>query len=323
MTTWDWILLSGIPSSHPGGTGQMMRHLESEVLAARRFDGTIMYSPDGESLTEDQLQLLTEASKVILFHPQMLGVAEVLRLIELRRRARRVTSMYLLDSFFFCRRSYNHIDQEWTPCLRCIGTNRSHEADRMGCSPWPKVSPGASEFAIRIGELVSAGAVSLIAQTETQRELAHRHFGQSAAIGVAGLWCEDWQEHFDHFESFGVDREQDGTFDVVYHGSRDLAKGLGWVLTVAAALPHLSFLVPLDRGNVTFTGPANATIRPMRWDDGLFAAIKGAKMTLVPSLWSAPCEGALIKSIVTAPAVCPAPLKLGQCPSSEYLGQAG
>jgi len=200
VTTWDWILLSGIPSSHPGGTGQMMRHLESEVLAARRFDGTIMYSPDGESLTEDQLQLLTEASKVILFHPQMLGVAEVLRLIELRRRARRVTSMYLLDSFFFCRRSYNHIDQEWTPCLRCIGTNRSHEADRMGCSPWPKVSPGASEFAIRIGELVSAGAVSLIAQTETQRELAHRHFGQSAAIGVAGLWCEDWQEHFDHFE---------------------------------------------------------------------------------------------------------------------------
>lgn len=279
-----------------------MRHLENQILESGRFDGTIMYSPDGESLGHDQLKILVNTEKVIVFHPQMLGAGETLKLIESRYRGGRITHIYLLDSYFFCRRSYNHIDVETHPCLRCVGTNKAREADRMGCAPWPKATAEAGDFAAGLQKFAENGALSFYAQTETQRGLAREHFGETTSIEVVGLWCADWLEHFENFESGNVSKGTEGPFDVVYHGSRDLAKGLGWALSVAAALPQFKFLVPLDRGEATFSGPDNATIKPLRWDEGLASAIQGAKVTLVPSLWSAPCEGALVKSIITAPA---------------------
>ena len=47
----------------------------------------------------------------------------------------------------------------------------------------------------------------------------------------------------------------------------------------------------------------------MRWESGLHAAVRDARLVLAPSLWSSPCEGALIKNIVVskAPAVVDVP----------------
>ncbi len=300
MSVWDWILLSGIPSSHLGGTGQLMRHLENRTLSSNRYDGTILYSPDGEDLSKDQLALLVETPKCILFHPQMIGVEQTLDLIARRHESGRKTHIYLLDNFFFCRRSYNHINTEVTTCLRCVGPGMHVRADEMSCQPWPKVSRESHTFAQHLMEFNNAGALAYFAQTQTQADLAHKHFGEGADIKLVGLWCEDWNEHFDTFEREGVVTTEAGQYDVVYHGSRDLAKGLGWTMSVAAALPDITFLIPLDRGEANFTASPNITIETMRWNEGLFDAIKGAKLTLIPSLWSAPCEGALIKSILTA-----------------------
>ena len=41
----------------------------------------------------------------------------------------------------------------------------------------------------------------------------------------------------------------------------------------------------------------------MTWETGLEAAVRAAPLVLVPSLWSAPVEGALIKSIAAGRAV--------------------
>lgn len=300
MSAWDWVLLSGIPSSHPGGTGQLMRHLEKEILASGRYDGTIIYCPDEESLNEEQLNLIIDTPRVVIFHPQMLGLLETINLISRRRAQGLITHIYLLDSFFFCRRSYNHIDSETSPCLRCVGAANMSAGDRMGCKPWPKSDGNAMALIEMLQRDVSAGHVHLFAQTQTQETLARQHFGDNAVVDVVGLWCDDWAEHFDRFFEDGTPDTTSGEFDIVYHGSRDMAKGLGWVLTVAAQTPHLSYLVPLDRGPANFAGPPNVKIQPMRWDEGLFDAITGAAITLAPSLWSAPCEGALVKSIVTA-----------------------
>lgn len=300
MSAWEWIILSGIPSSHLGGTGQLMRHLENKILGANRYDGTILYSPDGEILSQDQLKLLLDVPVCILFHPQMIGVEQTLELIGLRHESGRKTQIYLLDNVFFCRRSYNHIDTEVKTCLRCVGPGSHTHADEMKCLAWPKVSPMVNAFAQRLWELNADGALTFFAQTETQADLARQHFGADADVRLVGLWCEDWNEHFSTFESQDVKTSSTTEFEIVYHGSRDMAKGLGWTLSVAAVLPNLKFLIPLDRGEANFTAPPNVTVKTMRWSEGLFDAIKGAKLTLVPSLWSAPCEGALIKSILTA-----------------------
>lgn len=300
MSAWDWVLLSGIPSSHPGGTGQLMRHLEKEILASERYDGTIIYCPNEETLSEEQFRLIIDTPRVVVFHPQMLGLSETVNLISERRTRGLVTHIYLLDSFFFCRRSYNHLDSEVVPCLRCVGADNVSAGDRMGCMPWPKTDSMAMTLIEALQSEVSAGHVHLYAQTPTQATLARQHFGDNAVIDVVGLWCDDWAEHFERFFESGTPDTTAGEFDVVYHGSRDMAKGLGWTLTVASQTPHLTYLIPLDRGPANFAGPPNVRIQPMRWDEGLFDAIKGAAMTVAPSLWSAPCEGALVKSIVTA-----------------------
>ena len=277
-----------------------MRYLENHVLKEKRFDGTILCCPDGETLTLDQINLLADTPKVVIFHPQMLGLAETHNLLSRRRDFERTTHLYLLDSFFYCRRSYNHIDTEFSPCHRCIGPDNLGEADKLKCIPWPKAEGEAISLIADLADLVAAGAVHLYAQNTSQSALARRHFGDTAVIEQVGLWCDGWVEHFDHFEKHGPFIEERGVFDVVYHGSRDLVKGIGWLLAVADQSPELKYLVPLDRGAADISGPPNVTIKPMRWDEGLFAAIKGAALTVVPSLWSAPCEGALVKSIVTA-----------------------
>jgi hypothetical protein len=91
-------------------------------------------------------------------------------------------------------------------------------------------------------------------------------------------------------------------YDVVYHGSRDLAKGIGWVLAVAARTPELKYLVPIDRGGGNVAATPNVTVAAMRWESGLYEAVRSARLVLAPSLWSSPCEGALIKNIVIAKA---------------------
>jgi len=230
----------------------------------------------------------------------MIGVKSVRKLLRRRRQLNLITHIYMLDSFVFCRRSYNHIDSENSPCLRCVNSEDFAIADQLGCEPWPKADDEAPSLISDLKEFVSTGAVHIYAQNSAQVELSRAHFGASAAIEKIGLWCSDWEAHFDNFAEHGILNHESGPYDIVYHGSRDLAKGLGWTLSLARKTPDLNYLIPLDRGTADFIGPPNTTIRPMRWEEGLFDAVKGARMTIAPSLWSAPCEGGLIKSILTS-----------------------
>ncbi len=115
-----WIILSGI-EANTTGTGRLMQYLQDSILADRRYDGTIMYCPKDQRLTPEQITFLAEVPRLTVFHPQMLGISQVFELMARRGAAGRITHLYLLDSFFFCIRSYNHLDHETAPCQRCIG----------------------------------------------------------------------------------------------------------------------------------------------------------------------------------------------------------
>lgn len=300
-----WAFVSGIEANDTG-TGRFMQHLQAAILRDKRYDGTIVYCPKDKTLTPDMLNWLSDIPHIVIFHPQMLGVRETIQLMQLRAAAGRTTHLYMLDNFFFCVRSYNHLDQEHAPCMRCVGPEQGMNAIAQNCRPWPAADALSPLFIAELHRLVEAGHVHLFAQNEKQIELARRHFGPQAQITYAGLWCADWTEFVDRFMTSGA-AEGDSTteaspFDVVYHGSRDPAKGLLWVLDLAAQCPELRVLIPLDRGALNFSGPPNASIQPMKWESGLHQAVRAAKLVLAPSLWSSPCEGALIKNIVVAKA---------------------
>jgi hypothetical protein len=307
-----WAFVSGIEANDTG-TGRFMQHLQAAILREKRYDGTIVYCPKDKTLTPDMLNWLSTIPHVVVFHPQMLGVRDTLALMHQRAASGLTTHLYMLDNFFFCLRSYNHLDHETTPCLRCVGHGQGVKALEQGCRPWPAADALASVFITELHGLVTSGRVHLFAQNEKQIDLARQHFGPAAQITYAGLWCADWTAFVDQFLSNGKAEGDDLTpanpYDVVYHGSRDPAKGISWTLEVAAQTPDLRYLIPIDRGAITMSGPANVTIQSMKWESGLHQAVREARVVLAPSLWSSPCEGALIKNIVVAqaPAVVDVP----------------
>jgi hypothetical protein len=85
--------------------------------------------------------------------------------------------------------------------------------------------------------------------------------------------------------------------DIVFHGGDVAAKGSRWALQVAAALPEATFLFPFAPPQ-DCPLPTNARFQPCTWERGLGAAVAAARIVLVPSLWSAPIEGALVKSML-------------------------
>jgi len=308
MTTtspFAWTFVSGI-EANTTGTGRFMQHLQAAILRRGKFDGTIVYCPAGQIMTESTMAMLAVVPHLVVFHPQMLGVRETLTLLQRRATVGKITHLYLLDNFFFCLRSYNHLDHEYEPCFRCLGPGQGINAAQTGCQPWPAADDFSTAFIAGVQSLARAGKIHFFAQNRGQIDLVHRHFGIDVEVTYAGLWCADWTSYIDAFSANGH-AEGDGSieppaYDVVYHGSRDLAKGIGWVLAVAARTPELKYLIPIDRGAVNVNAPGNVTVAPMRWESGLHDAVRASKLALAPSLWSSPCEGALIKNIVIAKA---------------------
>ena len=60
--------------------------------------------------------------------------------------------MYLLDSSFFCIRSYNFVDGERKPCTRCVGGG-FEAAEANNCNPFPTGEVYAGEFVRGVAEV--------------------------------------------------------------------------------------------------------------------------------------------------------------------------
>src|ERR1700748_584474 len=164
---FQWAFLSGIEANHTG-TGRFMQHLQAAILARGAIDGSIFYANAEKPLLPPVAEMLAALPHVVLFHPPLLGLNATLALIEKRTAAGRTTHLYLLDSFFFCLRSYNHLDDEAIACLRCVSDARGAAAVREGCVPWPARDPKAGAFIARLHQLVGEGKIALFVQTEKQ-----------------------------------------------------------------------------------------------------------------------------------------------------------
>lgn len=237
-------------------------------------------------------QLLDEES-VVLIHPRTLGHKWCGELIQRRRHP---TWFYLVDTSYFCARSYNYIEGNGEACLHCLGGQWQHAA-RLNCYAGVNHPEQQEAFSEELRAHASSGKAKFLVQNCGQRELAQSHFGADATVVTVGLWTIDMPD-----EIAGATTFAGGTnsYDVVFHGAPVPAKGFTWALDLAKRCPHLEFLFPCSRrraASVMSDVPENARFAKMTWESGLSDAVRNAKLVLVPSLWSAPIEGALIKSI--------------------------
>lgn len=244
---------------------------------------------------------LRSSESVILLHPQSIGGHWCLNVI---RRRSHPTWIYLLDSSFFCIRSYNHLATEHDACTRCLGGTWSAVEDHR-CRPYPAGHDCGLAFLEELRTLAATGHVRFMAQNPGQAALAERHFGTSWPVPVVGMWTIDLAEVFGESPRLRAGRPSAEPYDVVFHGGDHPAKGFGWALDVARRLPASRFLFPMAWRSGAGWGerPANCDFVPMTWESGLEDAVSAATVTLVPSLWSAPVEGALVKSLVVGRAV--------------------
>jgi hypothetical protein len=252
---------------------------------------------------------VTRAESLILLHPQSIGGSWCLQLI---RRRRDPTWIYLLDSSFFCIRSYNHLTAESDACTRCLGGSWTAATDHS-CRPYPAGHDCGLPFLEELRSLAVDGRVRFMAQNPGQAALAARHFGPRWSVPVVGMWTVDLAEAFAAGSGPKSSPSRARGHDVVFHGGDHPAKGFGWALDVARRLPAARFLFPMAWRPEFGWGdrPANCEFTPLTWESGLADAVASAAVTLVPSLWSAPVEGALVKSIVVGRAVAAPAIESG------------
>lgn len=227
--------------------------------------------------------------ELVLLHPQTIGFPLFRQAVEARPHA----WMYVLDSFVFCRRSYNCLPDEAGPCLRCLG-NDGKAADAHGCSDWFNSGP----YHEHLPAWVASGRLRLMAQCESHARLLRAHFGPGAIVKVVPLSVPD-------IAVPGVPpaRPSRARPLAVFHGSCQPAKGIVHVIALAKEMPDWDFLVPSDpkeyhqHFGTTEGLPGNLQFRRLSWSEGLADAVATADVVLCPSIWSATVEGAILKSL--------------------------
>ncbi len=227
--------------------------------------------------------------EVVIFHPQTLGLPLLRQLVE----GRQSTWLYVLDSSVFCIRSYNCLPSESAPCLRCVGNDgspsRQHDCESIFRSgPFQQFLPS----------WVSAGKLKLIAQCESQARILRTHFGNETPVAVVPLSVPDIVPL-----SEAAPRPARRRPLAVYHGAPIHAKGVVHVISLAKIMKDWDFLIPASLGELShhlgagIACPPNLILTPMSWSTGLAQQVQNADIVLCPSSWSAPVEGAVLKSL--------------------------
>lgn len=275
-------VIAGIP---PGdsGTGKFLAALEPHAKAAG-FRSLYPQPKLPFSLVEKVRVCSVRDSEVLLLHPQTLGFDVFHHLVENNHTVK----MYVLDSSFFCIRSYNNRPGRQGECLDCLGNLRNCHAS---CTPFPV--DGDREVNLQFLDWLQkvAHRIHFFCQTDHQVKLLKAHFGGTIQARTIGMLTPEYAE------ASSMQR-----YDVVFHGEALAAKGINFFFEMARALPEHSFLVPTPIEEVqAVVGPegipSNVECRGMRWSTGLEGAIRDCRLVMCPSQWSAPVEGSLLKSL--------------------------
>lgn len=301
-------LISGIGPG-PGGVGALMKNLEP---VSRRYGFRVLANwnrlPARQLLRQHRyfrvaqvvaLKMLTRAqfhfatnsikdSKIIFLHPQTAGFRTLIKLAQ-----KNELFLYVMDNSFFCIRSYNFHPSRKTECLKCIASTANIDAE---CTPFPvKMNRDRNlDFLEQLHGI--ADQITFLCQNENQEKLIKRHFGSDASCKVIGMdtgELSDWSPA----ELMQSENTADKSF-ILFHGSAVEPKGLDYFYRLAEKLPNRRFIVPSPKTQIGHRAiPQNIEFYDVTWSTGLRELTRTASLVMNPSMWSAPIEGALIKSL--------------------------
>ncbi len=237
-----------------------------------------------------------ENASVIIFHPQSLGVKTTINLISRNDKI----YFYVLDNFFFCIKSYNHLDNSYVPCFYCL--KDIHESNAHNCKSSPN-NVSFDDYKLLNNSIIeNINKITFLTQNTNQTKLLLTKYGKNAQVEQIGMNTGEISvdENVvtpDYFE-----------YDFLYHNTLNHAKGINYFVNLAQLMPDYTFVIPYPKAVVEKLCNAkldnvNLLFVPCSWETGLRELILKSRITIVPSLWSAPIEGSLLKSMFYANAV--------------------
>jgi hypothetical protein len=122
-----------------------------------------------------------------------------------------------------------------------------------------------------------------------------KKFGSSVKFKKLGMLINLEQESQSYSRIFS-------NYHFVYHNTNLKAKGVEYFLGLAEVMPEYKFLMPYSKSELVanvsiYENLTNVDFISMSWETGLKYEIENCRIVINPSLWSAPVEGALLKSI--------------------------
>jgi hypothetical protein len=212
-------------------------------------------------------------------------------------------------------KSYNHIEKSLKPCFLCLGGNYEY-AKINNCKPFPKRYRLNTN--VQFLEILqkSSNKITFLVQNSSQGDLVKKHFGKEVRVFKIGMFATDFTGNSINLDN-QVEVDEKYNFDFVYHGAVSEVKGLLYTLNIASRLNQFSFLIPapyekckkiIDKESFE-NKLQNVTFLDLSWGTGLKEYVINSKVVLCPSLWSAPIEGALIKSFIFNGVVALVPAK--------------
>jgi len=226
---------------------------------------------------------LIKKRNITIIYPQHLWLGSLKRVLK-----RNTVSIYIMDSSFFCIKSYNCKNNQ--ECLDCIKTRDKID---KSCKPFPKI--WTKKNAKQKIELIKkfSSEINFLCQNNMNEYLLKECYGPLIKTKIVGMNTGEFCRNI----TFTSKAE---SFDIVYHGDNNPAKGINYVIEIAKYLVGHTFLIPLNKHDLRInhlTTPKNIIFKELRWETGLRDYVSSARLVLCPSLWSTTIEGALLKSI--------------------------
>ncbi|MFN3998121.1 hypothetical protein [Algoriphagus sp.] len=225
--------------------------------------------------------------KVILFHPQSIGLELSINLIR-----NNFVYIYVFDNFLFCRKSYNYIDRNKS-CLLCLKDKDAYLKYKCDFFPVKHNPHKYDDFLLTISNNLSR--VHFLTQNRNQSNLLYQKFGPIPNLTQIGMMVDMEDVVFNGKKTVKK-------YDFLYHNTLIEAKGIFYFLSIAKLLRNYSFIVPFSLKEVRnlipdFEDFENVDFLSIKWNTGLKEILINCQVVINPSLWSAPVEGALLKSI--------------------------
>lgn len=282
------VFYSNVPPRH-GGAGDYLEYL----LSHKKYDEVI--TPELGSrfwkitiipkLLKVYFLVLFYNVEITLYHPQTLGYLNCYFLLNFSKR----TNIYFVDTAFFCKSSYNVYKKN--NCVRCLHQFQPSAVCRFSPAPSNNFSYGL--FLTKCSEMHKE--IMFIVQTQGYKRLLQEKYGAQTQVNIEKMITKDLlMDPVVHMPAL--------KYDVAFHGSCIVEKGYEYFMALVEHNKGLSFFAPSAPSKAS-QFIKNLNMMDVRWAYGLRAELSCAKLIICPSIWTAPIEASVIKSMLLKKAV--------------------